>query len=320
MRHEPKPSVDAAEAAAKVFAEFRALDLRNVEFDTLKSLIADGFIGMRRQVVWTEPELLLYRGVGLSENCKPSNKARVSYPPVEHATSWGRVTRPGQNAFYSSIAKDPIAWELGLKPGDHVAFGRWRSTAQLLLMQVGFHESALQALGGNRTAPAWASNSADPLTELDRLIDAFFSAEFCKIVPRGEEHLYKGSVAIAEPLLRSSFDELGGIVGYVGLPRVAGLLYPSIAAAGDADNIALLPAVVDDSLRLEFVEWARVEAMEDGVCKLTYIDCASSFATDGQIEWQGRPPEYKIPHGGRHTVVNGTMEAFDATGNRILPS
>lgn len=320
MQPQSKPTDDAAEAAAKVIAEFRAQDLREVEFERLKSLVADGFIGMCREVVWTQPEQLLYRGVGPAENCKPTNLSRISYPPIQYATTWGRVTRPGQNAFYSSVAKEPIAWELGLKAGDHIAFGRWRSTAQLLLMQVGFHERALQTLGGNRTAATWASESVSPLTELDRMIDEFFSSEFCKIVPPGEEHLYKGSVAIAEPLLRSSIEELGGVPGYTGLPRVAGLLYPSIAAAGEIDNIALLPTVVDDSLRLEFVEWARVEAMENGRCKLTYLDCASSFAADGQIEWKGRPPEFTIPFGGRHEVVNGVNQAFDASGARILPS
>lgn len=317
MPTEFTPNACAARAATEVFAEVRAIDLRHVEFDALKSLIGNAFIGMRTRAPMCDAGLIVYRGVRSDEKDKPSERACVSYPPIEYASAWGRVTCPGQRVFYCTVTRDTIPFELGLQPGDFVAIGRWRSTAQLLFTQVGFNQSVLTALGGSRGAPVWTNNTADPLTELDLQIDQFLSEQFCKIVPRGDDFLYKVSVAVAEPLFRNSFT-FGDVPGYKGLPRIAGLVYPSVATLGNADNLALLPAVVDDSFRLEFVEWSYVEASGPDFCKLKPIDCASTFGHDGEIEWKGRPPQYTIPSGGSYSMAGAEIiEAFDATGGRI---
>lgn len=320
MPTDPTPNMVAGKTAAEVFAEVRAMDFRHVEFDTLKSLIGNAFIGMRTRAPMCDAGLIVYRGVGSDDKGKPNKRARVSYPPIKCATVWGRVTRPGQHVFYCSVARDAIPFELGLRADDYVAIGRWRSTAQLMFTQVGFNRGVLTTLGGVRAAPTWTDNSVDSLSELDLQIDEFFSEQFCKIVPRGDDYLYKVSVAIAEPLFRNAFT-FGNVPGYTGLPRVAGLVFPSIAMLGSADNLALLPTVADDSFCLDFIEWSYVEASGPDVCRLKPIDCANTFGPDGEIEWNGRPPQYTIPPGGKYTMRGSEIiEAFDAAGGRIEAS
>ena len=307
-----------AQTLSDMFAEIRSTDLRVADVGALKERIGSAIGGMRMNGPFCEPGITVYRGAKLLEREKPALRDRLSYPPDHLANGWGRVTRPGQRVFYCSVPRDAVGFELGLNAGDHVAIGRWRSTAPLMFTQVGFHPGVLHNLGGARAAALRVSNPTAPLSDLDRQIDAFFSEQFCKIVGPGDEHLYKISVAIAEPLFRAGF-EFRDVPGYTGAPRVAGLLFPSIATLGNNDNIAFLTEVVDDSLTLEFVEWSRVESVAHERITLTPVDCASSFGPRGEIEWLGRQPRLLVPPGGRHTwAPDGTViEAFDAAGRRI---
>jgi hypothetical protein len=61
-------------------------------------------------------ETRIFRAVKVSE--RPSNKARVSYPPQQFVTSNGRLNRPGEVMFYGSIGQPfsclyECAWKIG---------------------------------------------------------------------------------------------------------------------------------------------------------------------------------------------------------------
>lgn len=295
--------------------------MQQVEFDALRALVRSSFIGMRMRALWTHAGQVLYRGVGAGSADKPQLRARLSYPPLERATTWGRVTRPGQRVFYASVTPDSIPFELGVQPGDHVALARWRCTPELMLMQVGFVGDVLGHLGGARQPPTWLADAREgEFSNHDRRINAFLSRHFCQRVLPGAEHLYKMSAAIADSMLENTFN-FGKLPGYTGAPRISGLLYPSVALSGTADNVAILPAAVDDSLELEWVEWRQVDWVSADACRWTSRDFASSFGADGQIEWKGRPPQFVVPPGGRH-VMRGSevLGAFDAAGNPVSPS
>jgi len=259
---------------AEVVAQVVAMDLRTVEFDYLRRLIRESFIGTRARGLWCKVGQVIYRGV--QAGGRPQTLSHLSYPPLELATTWGRVTRPGHRVFYASVARDSIPFELGLSPGDHVAVGRWRARDELMFLQIGFNGEALLALGGTRPVPEWMTAGDDEFSALDKQVHAFLSDHFCRRVLPGSEHLYKVSAAIADALLRNDFT-FGDVPGYAGAPRVSGLLYPAIAMDGTADNIALLPAAVDDALELDWVEWMQVEAVDPNACRWVPLDFANSF-------------------------------------------
>ena len=117
---------------------------------------------------------------------------------------------------------------------------------------------------------------------VDKLVHSFLAKEFTKDVPPRSEHLYKLSVAIAE-IYSSKWARTGGEV-----EPFSGLLYPSLAVRGNADNICLLPEFVDTGLQFWSVDYVRVEqVMPDGNYLLVNLDHATAVTLDGSIEWLG---------------------------------
>ena len=154
------------------------------------------------------------------------------------------------------------------------------------------------------------------------MVHEFLAAEFSRVVEPGSEHEYKLSIAIAEKLLGPLNTENGGSTIPAG-SQFGGLIYPALAMSANADNLALLPEIVDQHLDLEQVEYIRVEdKTSETQFQVTVLDFANSWGSDGSIEWKGRRPQWQIQAGEavQVSVENGRWVARDVNGEIIEPS
>ena len=78
---------------------------------------------------------------------------------------------------------------------------------------------------------------------------------------------------------------------------------------------------MDNYLKLEQVEYLRIdEVVEPQRYKYTFVDFANSFATDGTIQWKGRPQKWTIRDASvTKKEENGELIFRDGNGNVIDP-
>jgi hypothetical protein len=225
--------------------------------------------------------------------------------------------------FYCSVAREAPFFELNCRAGEHIAVSRWRVTEKLWLNNAGYSDAAMKRLQSSRDKPPyWQTMRPVPEHAVNRRVHEFFSEEFTRHVDDGAEHLYKISVAITEKLL-------GNLTIHQqrqGMPkdsRFSGIIYPTISMRGNSDNVALRPEFVDRYLRLERVEYIRIDSVgENFTYQVTNLDFADSFSADGTIEWKGRNPNWKMPPGAawRIGVENGRWVARNEEGRVVEPT
>ena len=197
----------------------QTVDLKSVDIDELKDSLFTIFKGYMNQTPKLKPGQLIYRGVRWDE--RPNNISQLSYPRSELVRVFGRASRPGESIFYGCTSRQSIFYELGLESQDKVAVAKWRMQSPFLLNNVGYTSRSFDNLQSNRVTPDW-SVIKEPATNSNDIRKEFFSQEFTKIVQKGEEHLYKLSIAIAEKHIHGE--------------KFAGLLYPSVAHHAKADK------------------------------------------------------------------------------------
>lgn len=297
------------EEVSECINAIRCLDLKTIDIDTLKDDLFLLFKGYLNRTPKLPHDQRFYRGVIWED--KPKNVKELSYPPSDKVKSYGRVNRPKRPIFYGSTSIQAIFHELNLESGDKVALSKWKSKVPLLFNNVGYTKLCFKKLRSKRLPPSWSEikeNDSD-FDKVNKEIREYFSQEFTKDVKKGEEHLYKISVAIAE---KHFHDKL-----------FHGLLYPSIAMLAEADNFALKPEVVDRDLTIERVKF--VEVFKE-TSKLEYqvinLDSADNFAEDGEIKWKGPPQKWILDKTNStflFKVENGKWVARDNNGNVIEP-
>ena len=91
----------------------------------------------------------------------------------------------------------------------------------------------------------------------------------------------------------------------------------------NSDNAALKPHIVDQHLKIEQIEYIRIDKhFDDLKYQVTTLDFADTFGLDGKIEWKGRLPQWQIEPGKTAivTIENGSYIVRDIKGNIIKPS
>ena len=286
--------------------ELQTTDLKQVGIDVLKKQISAITAG-HKKIVPTNINLKLYRGVKWRE--KPSNVRKLSSPPSSKVDKLHRAGRDGYPLFYCCTDRNAIFFELGsLSKGDKVALSEWNIIDSVLVNHVGYHPEILQNFGSNRECPSWAvSCSSNEFEETDVIIDKFLASEFTRKVNAGKEHLYKISIAIAEQHFHDDIFD--------------GLMYPTVAMKGMADNFAFKPEVINKKLVIKKVEYIRIEeCLNDSEYKISVLDFADSFTKDGQIEWKGRRPQWVLREKGETlniAVENGKWVARNSDGEIV---
>jgi len=275
-------------------AALRRIDLNVVDVDLVKDRVYEVVRKYQTTVPLITNEQKFYRGVKLG--FKPERISQISYPPAEIVTRFQRVNRPNEPKFYCSVSREAPFFELRCGAGDYVTISRWRMIKQFFVNTVGYSQTALAARGTSRKElPQWTRHHAATASPSNRMLNEFLSHEFSRDVPDGCENQYKLSVAIAERLL-GTFSNHGLV--YKEMPEegvFGGILYPALAMRGNSDNLAILPHIVDECLRPEYVEYIFVKA-KPGELKfeIELLDFADTFSDEGLIEWKGRRPHWEI--------------------------
>ena len=323
IRKRNPPKLPPPHEIEKHIRNFSTIDLRTAEIDFLKEKLQVLFRGYLISTPVLSIGQMLYRGVRWTD--KPKLLHQVSYPPPDKILTYQRANRPQQPMFYSSIAREGAIFELRPQPGDHIAVSKWRIAEKLMVNNVGYIRDVFDALKSNRSVPDWGNKDALLMgSESNLLVAKYFATQFSKIVPKGEEHEFKISIAIAEKhylddvKLRSPLSR-----GYGEATRFSGLIYPSISMRANADNVALLPTHADRFLVAVSVEWLRIDSRgPDFSYQVTMLDFANSFGQAGDIEWKGRLPQWKVSPGQTATAVvkNGHWVIRNEQGEVIEPS
>jgi hypothetical protein len=297
---EPKPTTIDQRSSLPSFAdknrlitELKSIDLRTVDVDFIFEQLRPVFDGYVVKACIFDAGMPLYRGNVYPQ--QPMNRSFLTYPPVALVDKFQRANRPGRPMFYCSGARPPPFFELGVRSGDHISISRWRTTERALLNNIGYDQPVFDMLKSTRTADIYKyimpelDDGFDPTND-NYIVHTFLAKEFAHRIAVGEEHQYKLSAAIAEWLLGKDVVAKPGEEWKIEkLPpyrKFCGIMYPALAMSANADNIALRPEFVDNYLKLEQVEYLRIdEVVEPQRYKYTFVDFANSFATDGTIQW-----------------------------------
>lgn len=287
--------------------ELRELNLASTEIELVKERLGAIIPGYILNSPIIQKDVILYRGVEWRD--KPQKTLDLSYPPSKYVKNLHRAGRAGKSLFYCSMSREAPFFELGVVPGAMVAVSHWQTTAPIVVNNVGYHQKVFGSLGSNRDCPSWGvGTDYEKLEKTTAFMKQFFATEFAKVVPLGQEFLYKVSIAIAE--LHFSNDMFGG------------LLYPSMAMRANADNLALKPECVDNHLSIRKVEYIRVDETDALGFKVTILDFANSFKEDGGIQWKGRHPHWVMGEKGQvlhFKVENERWVARNETGEIVEP-
>jgi hypothetical protein len=256
-------------------------EVKNHDIDTMKKLLRERVGRAVVPIRHIKTGSILYRGVPCQEG-RPVPIQRISYPPSERITNLQRANRIGQSRFYCSIASPAVFYEINSKQGDLVALSIWEVMEPLWLRNLGFHPETLRLLGAQEQSIVGREHMIDALSiesEDNNKIRREFSRAFTQDVPAGQEYWYKQSIAINEFLDEFEIPFPDG----PGLPvkkEIAGTAYPSLKMHGDADNTVLQPKFVHASLRLNSVQYVKVEEADDtrSAYTLLTIGISESFS------------------------------------------
>lgn len=102
--------------AKEIIEKVRQLDFDTVTIDSLRELLHPLLIGFQLGTPAWQVGQIFFRGRTM--NVRPKKISELSYPPAPLVASHGRANRPGKPMFYCSVTRDPVFFELHVKPGD----------------------------------------------------------------------------------------------------------------------------------------------------------------------------------------------------------
>lgn len=276
---------DFDEISSKI-NEINNLNLKIISIDELKEHLRFLIKGYEITTPIIQENTILFRGVIYAD--KPKNIRQLTYPPPEKVTSLQRANRDNQPLFYCSIgaAGVPLS-ELGVKSGDFIVLSSWCVKSKLFVNNVGYSSDLMNKRYQQNN---WGKNDNN---KVNVVIKDFFANEFTQIVSKNHEYLYKMSIAIAELHFGKEKDFFNGI------------LYPSIALNSKSENLVLTPKTVDNHLFIKDVNYILVkEQIEEHKYNFTVLDWTNSFTNNGEIEWKGRPPQWKLKNPGDTLILH----------------
>lgn len=255
----------------------KAIDLANANFDELKAKISSFMHGYAVKNVLLPPRALIHRGLRCLR--LPLHASEVQHPPEIFVHKFGRANQPKKPVFYGTTDWNTIFWELRANKGELFITSTWMTRRELRLMLVGYTPISLNTLGTVRRIDV----SAEPLSlskEANQSIHEFLASQFTESIPETESHRYKLSAAIASMFLEEP------VTGKKA-PLVDGLMYPTVARNGRADNIAFLPETVLQDLELDSVQLVGIDEVKYAdTYDLSILDKSLSVSSDGAIRWE----------------------------------
>src|SRR6267378_15923 len=146
-----------------VFEKINA-DLRTLEIDEIKEQLKHLVTGLAVESPVFDPGAFLYRARRVDRRFNKTIGIRYAdliYPPAKHARL-GRLNREGKPAFYCSLHKPSIFFELqDLYAGDEIILTFWKTTERMLLNNIGYTQPVFERLGAKRELPQWRTPAPD---------------------------------------------------------------------------------------------------------------------------------------------------------------
>jgi len=298
--------------------KFFALDLDITTSEEIQSYCGKMLDACKMTVAIKTPIQTFYRGIIWKD--RPSHYNHLIYPPVEKAKV-NRASEEGEQCFYCSDVKKTLFYELGAQVGDKIVVSSWRSIAPLILSSIGYSQSNLTELGGTRELDIIPLGQ--PLPEYEEAPkfperEEFFCRQFCQLVPRENENLYKITTAIARLYYG---DELR-------MPdqseyKVHGLYYPSVKSKGNQDSYMFPKAVIDTGI-LEFdsVEYIELIKTDDANDEYIYkILDYSELLNKGFIKWKNLQNVWTLNANRQYYYNSGdeTFSIYDEEMEEVQP-
>jgi hypothetical protein len=214
----------------------------------------------------------------------------LGYPLPHFCKKNGRANEPDESMFYASFGRAPCFYECGAAVGDKFIFSSWRVVEPFWLHHLGYCAELSKSLAGDRTfITAQSHVSTNPC---DQILQNWHSVVLTKIVPKGQENLYNLGIALARWALMPAVGPDGAIL------KFGGVVYPSVASDLVADNIVILPKVVDSCLVLEQASAHIVKEIVDrGLLRTTdrvvnapFVGKLLTCGLDRMLQWDTRGP------------------------------
>lgn len=202
---------------------------------------------------------------------------QLSYPVHTEQTPvrLGRANLPQQPVFYCSANPAATFFELNLQPAETVVVSTWVINNWIKIFPLGYTVEAFKELCSNRRCPHiipdWVRHKNELKPGNKRIMD-FFDKMFMACQNKKEN--FKLSAVIAEQFLITDLE--------------CGLVYPTVAMRANAENFALTPELVDNQLKLESVQWFRIDRIENFSYTVSRLNFAKSFTPEGRINWLNR--------------------------------
>jgi hypothetical protein len=296
---------------AKLFTDDQ---LRRRDLTTLKHWLRSRLGGYVVAIKWIRTDNLLYRGVKCS--ARPTEVGRISYPPADKVSKYGRVNRVGEAVFYASRGAPAVVYELRAKQGDLIALSEWEVGEPLWMHNLGYHQDALASIGATDMSMRLPLVHSIPNESAENArLRRQLSLAFIEDVTEGYQYRYKQSITIKEVLLDKAepFEPQPNGPKHV---RAAGIVYPALQMRGAADNVAIWPEFVDSCLRLKSLRYVLIEAADAATSSYSFLTLG--FATDfpgNKILWR----DLNLPESRRrsHITFDGSEWVLRDGFNRI---
>lgn len=277
------------------------LDLAMATIDEIAERLGPLIVG--HQVAYSRCRVgsQLFRGRLMTT--RPRYLSEMSYPPAE-VTPLGRCNRAGSPRLYCCSAREAVFFEINPTVGSTVCVVEWATTSPMLVNHAGYTAETFRAF--SREIGPEIKSRIDAIPAGTETVATLLGGLLTATVPRGEEHRYKITAAIASVMSDAEiFDAF---------------MYPSVAMTAFADNLAIKPSFSDNNLAFVRAEFARVENVGDHLFEVRVVDSASQVEADGGIRWIGYNDRRMLRNDEDHIDIsreNGTWVARDPWGNII---
>lgn len=280
------------------------INLEKASVKEIEDILTPIFVGHTVIAPLFNEGALIYRG----RICdKPEFFWQITYPQKKFVTHYGRANDIGQSVFYGSIGKAAPLAEIRAKVGDYVCMSHWITTSKMMLNHVAFSSEVENIITSRRSLEEvyqFVVNSKN-FSASSAYVYNFLASKFIIDVPDNENYKYKLSLAITNKLISDPFD---------------GIMYPSLALFGNADNIILNPSYVDKNLKLVSIEYYKIKSIKDAMYEIEILDTATEISNDGKIVWSGRHLSWSVKNDAKFAVVNQEYIARETDETFIFPT
>jgi RES domain len=216
-----------------------------------------------------------------------SSASHLWYPPATAVVRPSRLNGIGQVRFYGSNMPNTALLELRSQPGNVFTVllvgTRSGSVETLNVAFIGLERARapevqhLTERDTFRHAPHFRDHLGAVNYKKWLLIDDYLSGIFATVVPDGEEHKYKPTIALANLLFSA--------------PNLDAVMYPSVATADHGINVCMLPDKADqlfsplEAWMISVEENALHPKTGQRLQRIHFLSRSHKIGPDGSITW-----------------------------------